>query len=90
MGTGGYTFVTGNALFFIDFVYPVDKFNGVNGTDLGADAALITKVDTIMPRGGKEPFDPQQCLGRGDLFEIYNAAGQFADTAARAFLVIRY
>jgi len=39
-------------------------------------------MDLIVSWCRKQPFNSQQCLGRCDLFEIYNAAGQLADTTS--------
>ena len=76
------------AFFFIDsidavFIGP----DGLHRTDLGAFPALVAKVDAIIPRCGKPPFDPQRGQGRPNLPVVFHGAGQAAGATAGAVFV---
>jgi hypothetical protein len=81
--------MAGNAVYFMDPENAVFKDNGIHGAGLGTDSALIADMDPVIAGRRKPPFNPEQGPGRGDQLKIGYAASQFADPAARAFLMVQ-
>ena len=71
-------------------VHPEDaefQDDGVDGAVIGADAALITELNPVIPRCGKTTVDMQQRPGGLDHAEILHGTGQPTGTATRAVFV---